>query len=822
MFSSKDLFFTPTSGAYTVSKSLRFRSSATAYFNRTPGSAANRQQYTISFWFKRGLLNTLMNICSTNGNGFTVQFSSSTATAADTLRVWEFASGAYIYHYVTTPVYRDPSAWYHCVIAVDGTTTTFTNSVKIYINGTQVTAFSTQVNPTATFSSDWNNNVPQNIGRNLNATNNYFDGYLAEFYNVPGQLTPNDFGAYDTNGVWQPAAYTGSYGTNGFYLKFTDVGSTTAGGANTGYGKDFAGTNNWTTNNFGTTSTLATYDSMLDSPTNAAGDIGNYCVLNPLNTSGGTISNANLTLTASSSSVGNMILGSVGSDSLKYYFEVTVTKPDNGYLVAGVQNIANAPYATLVIASTPSYQWIWRDDGTRANNGAASAYGSALSNGGTVAVAVDPAGGKIWWGSASGGTVTWFGSPAGDPTAGTNAAYSNLSGVVAPCVGTEGWVTAASVGNFNAGQRPFVGAIPSGFSALNTQNLTTPTITNGAQYMAAVTYTGTGSSQTITTSSSNSGNNPNGTTFQPDWVWVKGRSGATDHALYDAVRGVQLQLESNTTTVETTETTGLTAFTSSGFTTGALAQMNTNTATYVAWEWNAGGSTVTNTSGSITSSVRANTSAGFSVVTFTNPSGTSQGTVGHGLGVTPQLIIAKDRVTAGNLWVVFHASVCDTTSKYLSLSGTGGVATFSTIWGANLPTPSVFGVTAGGAGAANTNMIAYCFAPVAGYSAFGSYTGNGSADGPFIYTGFRSRWIMTKESSAAGNFWIIHDTSRDTYNAATLRLYPNASDAEATLTDYDVLSNGFKLRTTSTPNISGSTYIYAAFAENPFKISRAR
>jgi len=344
---------------------------------------------------------------------------------------------------------------------------------------------------------------------------------------------------------------------------------------------------------------------------------------------------------------------------------------------------------------------------------------------------------------------------------------------------------------------------------------TTYAIPDGRTVMAATLYTGTGATQTIN-------NSANGVSFQPDLVWVKGRSGATDHALYDAVRGVQNQLESNTTTAETTETTGLTAFGSTGFTIGALAQMNTNAATYVGWQWSAGGTTVTNTSGSISAQVRANPTAGFSVVTYTGTG--SAATVGHGLGVAPRMVIAKARSIAQD-WAVYHANT--SASNWLQLNTTSASLANATIWQGVTPTSTVFSL--GAAGVANpsaSGMVAYCFAAVAGYSAFGSYTGNGSADGPFVYLNFRPRFIMIKRTDAT-NQWMMFDTSRSTYNQSFNYLIANLAQAEAatsgTTDTLDFLSNGFKLRgTTAAENASGGTYIYMAFAENPFKYANAR
>lgn len=336
-----------------------------------------------------------------------------------------------------------------------------------------------------------------------------------------------------------------------------------------------------------------------------------------------------------------------------------------------------------------------------------------------------------------------------------------------------------------------------------------PTIVKGSDHMQAVLYTGTGATQTIS-----------GLNFQPDLVWIKSRSAATDHKLTDAVRGVTKALVSNSTAAETTDTTGITAFTSTGFTLGANSTYNNSGATYVAWCWKAGGTTSTNTNGTITSTVSVNASAGFSVVTFTTPSGFSNGTIGHGLGVAPSLVIVKNRNGTTNRWMTYHSSLGNTQALYLEL--TNAATTSSVFWNNTSPTSSVF--TVGSNLYASVDNVAYCWTPIAGYSAFGSYTGNGSADGPMIYTGFRPRWIMTKQSSGAGQSWNIFDTARNPYNLANTTLYADQSSAEDSVSNaYDILSNGFKLRTTASQgNTNGATYVYMAFAENPFKNALAR
>ena len=333
------------------------------------------------------------------------------------------------------------------------------------------------------------------------------------------------------------------------------------------------------------------------------------------------------------------------------------------------------------------------------------------------------------------------------------------------------------------------------------------TIDKGSKYFNIITYTGTGASNART-----------GVGFKPDWVWIKGRSGATDHGLYDAVRGVQKDLVSNSGSAETTQTTGLTAFGSDGFTVGALAKLNTSSATYVAWNWLGANTTVSNTSGTITSTVSANTTSGFSIVKWTGTGAT--GTIGHGLGIAPKLLILKDTSNAYNWYVYTSATGSNIRFEGLnntnaSTSATSEFTTTSTLI-TNVPTFASLNTS-------GANMLLYCFAEVKGYSKFGSYTGNGSTDGTFIYTGFKPAWVMWKRSDSAGYDWDIYDTARDTYNLAFKEILANANTAESssTVLALDILSNGFKLRTTNdNGNGSGGTYIYMAFASNPFVSSK--
>ena len=352
---------------------------------------------------------------------------------------------------------------------------------------------------------------------------------------------------------------------------------------------------------------------------------------------------------------------------------------------------------------------------------------------------------------------------------------------------------------------------------------TTYAIPDGRTVMAATTWTGVNTSAAITIS-----NAVNGVSFQPDLVWGKPRSLAYSHSLSDSVRGANKRLQSQSTAAEDTNLTyGYTSsFNSDGFTTtpGATDNENWNTtgATFVAWQWKAGGTAVSNTAGSITSSVSANTTAGFSVVTYTGTG--ANATVGHGLGVAPSMVIIKKRSAVG-AWVIgFTYSGFTWSTDYFqfdtSAKHTDGAGTVFTA----APTSTVFSLgTDAGENGSGATFVAYCFAAVAGYSAFGSYTGNGSTDGTFVYTGFRPRFVLIKITNTTSS-WFLFDSSRSTYNSVLNYLLPNDSGAAGDLSQgLDFLSNGFKLRDVGNGlNGSGNTYIYAAFAENPFRNALAR
>ena len=792
-------------GGYQISRSVRLRSNATAYFNRTPAVApTSNQKGTFSFWFKRGLVSS-----ATEQWLFAGGSNSMGAYIPTTDRLgFEYFGGLYL---ITTQVFRDPSSWYHLTFAVDTTQATAANRVKLYINGVQVTSFVTEQYPSQNSTFNWMANAQICYINQIAIGGRYFDGYITEFNYIDGQqLTPTSFGEFNAvTGVWQPKKYAGTYGTNGFYLNFSDNSAATA----AAIGKDYSGNgNNWTPNNISVTAG-ATYDSMLDVPTpyaDGGNGRGNYAVLNVIAGLGnGTYSDANLAYLNGVSATWKSGVASMGATSGKYYFEYTITAVSNSSnFWLGVAGSTYTGFASYLGRTSDSWSFQWNGTSSvKTNNDTSTTVSTAgsISVNNVIQVAIDLGTGSIWWGRNN----TWV---QGDPSAGTGASFTNLTGTILPAfaVYSNGGDKIAA----NFGQRPFTYTPPTGFKALNTQNLPASTIDNGAAYMAATTYTGNGGTLAVS-------NAVNGVSFQPDLVWVKGRSVAYNNYLEDSVRGVGKDLSSNATDAEATYNL-LSSFNSNGFTAftnGTYLASNQNGTTYVGWQWKAGGAAVTNTAGSISSQVSANVSAGFSVVTYTGTG--ANATVGHGLGVAPRMVIIKSRNTVYD-WGVYHASIGNTAGIWLNL--TNASFTSATWWNNTSPTSTVFTVSTGATINTNTTTyVAYCFAEVAGYSKFGSYTGNGSANGPFVYLGFRPRFVMVKCSSAVEN-WYMLDTARDTYNPENDYLIANGSGAEANYNSlFDFTANGFKIRGAAAANNSnGATYIYACFAENPFKNSLAR
>jgi hypothetical protein len=788
----------PAAANYQINKSLRFRSSANTYLSRSPASNGNRKTWTYSVWLKRGALGgniTLLDAGRPNNPWTAFYFSDGDGVAGLNTLAFATTAGSQPGSH-TNATFRDCSAWYHFVLAVDTTQATASNRVKIWVNNVLQT-FSYTNYPSQNYDTYVNSTASHGIGALSNGgAGNWFDGYMTEINLIDGQaLTPSSFGTTDAYGIWQPIAYSGTYGTNGFYLPFTNTTSTTT------LGYDSSGNgNNWTTNNFSLTSGT-TYDSMYDSPTNASSTVANYCTLNPIGQFKGTqtISNGNLQASQTSTSNYQQCFGTLGVSSGKWYWEwtptTTLTYPTSnlsfGFIGASAAPTTGGSY---VLSNSFSGNI---DDGTVLYTypGGASTSISMVA-GDTIGLALDLDSGTLAIYVKNSLKATITGIPAG---------------TYVPFIEMQGSQTNTVTCNF--GQRGFLYTPPTGFLPLNTYNLPDSVVPVGNRVMDATLYTGTGAIQSIV----------NAAGFKPDFVWMKRRNGAGDNNLFDSVRGVYKDLYSNGTSAEATYTDSLTAFNSNGWSLGTDASgnyVNTSGQTMVGWQWQAGqGTTSSNTNGSITSTISANPTAGFSIVTWTG-NGTLS-TVGHGLGVAPSFIINKQRDGSTYSWNSYHVSLGNT--YYIALNTTSAADNSVNLWNSTSPTSTVFTVnTQAAINPSGGTMVSYCFAPVAGYSAFGSYTGNGSTDGPFIYTGFRPKFVLFKVSTQSIN-WIIYDTARNTYNTMDLQLYPNLSNAETSGANLDILSNGFKIRSSGTGiNSNTDTYIYAAFAENPFKMARAR
>jgi len=727
---------------YNISRSVRLRRSASAYFNRTPGSASNQKTHTISFWTKWSALTSDANMISFgNTLSYQITWGNSGRTLACGSQILGVSNPWFVDSIAS---YRDPSAWYHIVIAVDTTQATASNRVKLYVNGAQITSFGTANYPTLNYDTGANSATSHSIGRREDNAQ-YYDGYLTEINWIDGQqLTPSSFG--ETNaitGVWQPKKYGGTYGTNGFYLNFSDNSNNTA----ATIGKDYSGNgNNWTPNNISVTAG-ATYDSMLDVPTlwaDGGNGRGNYCIINPLDLRPGSnaVSRTNGNLNVSYATGGSVAaaMGSIVLPSGKWYAEASYT---GGTMANAYIGVTRSDYLSGVSANTGQVFYI--GNGNKRINGTDTAYGASFAVNDIIGMAVDTAAGTIEFfkNNTSQGVIT-----------STTYIQPNLV-----CFADVQGSTSDSLAHWwNFGQRPFAYTPPTGFKALNTQNFPEPTIKKGNQWFDATLYTGNGSTQSIV--------NAGGT--QPDLVWIKNRSntGGFSHALFDAVRGTPRRLSTNLTEAE--NTTGsfgqVSAFNSNGFTvatgTTSFGETGANGDTYVGWQWKEG------------------TTPGFDIVAYTGTG--ANRTVAHSLGVAPAMVIVKKRTgTSGSGfsdWTVWHSAY--NAANITLLNTTNAFFSNPTCFNSTAPTSSVFSLGTNTLTNENTGtFIAYLFSDVSGFSKFGSYTGNGNADGPFVFCGFRPRWVMIKRTDTTAD-WEVLDTARDLTNGMGALLNPNLSNAD--------------------------------------------
>ena len=783
---------------FAIQRSLRFNDDDQSNLSRTPSAAGNRKKFTWSGWTKRSELGGTQRLMfvGPGSNYFSISFNN------DKIQVEE-AGGSNSFYVYTNAVFRDPSAWYHVVIAVDTTQSTQTNRVKVYVNGTDQPLTAGNNWPPQNADLQINNTVDHRIGRN---DADCFNGFLADVHFIDGQaLAPTDFGETDDNGVWQPIKYAGSYGTNGFHLDFADNSSASA------LGNDAAGSNNWTVNNLSVTAGAGN-DSLRDSPsqiadqsdTGAGGEVvGNYATWNPLVKFTGVAginqateySNGNLQAKITTGGSWTPGCGTIAVNSGKWYaeFEVADKGGANHFHVGINPPLDNFSGVTYHSASNSGH--FYGSNGELWNAGSASGAGSytTADNNDIIGIALD----------FTASTVTFYKNGSSIAAVSLNSNITTHGAVFA----FDLYPTCTVIANF--GQRAFAYTAPSGYKCLCTANLPEPTIADGSQYFDTKLWTGNGTNQNISTS------------FSPDWVWVKERGGTGWNNVYDVIRGVKKSLITNDTRAEQTLNDGVTAFNSNSFTVShdgaSTIHTNSNGDSYVGWTWDAGSSTVSNTDGSITSQVRANPTAGFSIVTYTSPNNSSNQSFGHGLNAKPNFVLVKNRDSSYN-WDIYHSSLGYNSSLIFTNASTRSGAFSSE------PTSTVVNTSNSYTHVGSNKYVAFCFAEIEGYSAFGSYTGNGSSDGPFVALSFAPRWVMVKGTNISSQ-WRIWDSAREPNNPKDNTLHPSDSQTETHYgaDDVDFLSNGFKNRNTgSYQNSNGKTYIYAAFAENPFKTARAR
>ena len=775
-------------GAADIQRSLRFNASNT---NLTRTSSSASTTFTYSAWIKRcGIFSGYQYIFSMAGKGFSFHTNNQTLYLYDGSNLNE-SSGKF----------RDSTAWYHIVVQINsGTATSYVNGVLVH-NGVGGGAFTLTTGANETRIGSYSENEYD------------FDGYMAEINLVDGSVVaPTEFGFTDPQtGIWMPKRFEGAYGTNGFYLDFSDNTSTTT----LGIDKSPNG-NDFTLNNFDVN------DSVEDTPTNA------FCTMNVLDKSAGTqLTATNGNLRVYTSHGFRTMRGTLGVSSGKWYWESRLISWASSFIgvTGGDEDITGTGRG----AETSNSATIRQNTGNLRTNGSDASYGNSQSDGDILGFALDMDNGKFY--IAENGT--WYNS--GDPANGTNAGKTGLTGTVFPSASPYDGKSCyfnfgqddtfdgneTSQGNTDGnGQGKFKYAPPTGFLSLCTANLpAAASILRPQRHFDTLLYTGNGSDDRDIT----------GLEFKPDFVWIKNRDDYDWHMLQDVIRGANKVLYCNTTDGEATDNSNghVNHFIEGGFnvTAGASGNTNKDTEDYVAWCWKAGGTAVTNTDGDITSSVSVNEEAGFSIATYTGSTANGALTVGHGLGKKPAFVIIKRRDTSGE-WIVGHQALATNAfenNKFLKLGVSNTVFTNTLVWGAEPTTTVTQIVSDGNAGAANLTSsgtyVMYSWAEIPGYSKFGSYTGSGNTDGTFVHCDFRPAFLVAKKTNVADN-WIMWDSKRDPDNLMHHRnsaeYYPETTTVNSNSSQCEFLSNGFKWRGTSNDtNGDEDNYIFWAFAEQP-------
>ena len=891
--------------------SVRLNKPDSSYLVRTPSTASNRRTWTWSGWFKTTTLSVdhfPFFSCGASASSFTMLFIEPTN---DRIAIYDYdGTTDYGKHYNVQ--IRDPSAWYHIQYAVDTTQSTASDRLKVYLNGTQLTTpYATEYGDMPlNYETEMNYTTTQHIGKYV-GNSKYADGYLSDVNFVDGtQLAPTSFGE-TKNGVWIAKEYTGSYGTNGYRLKFKSSDFNESGsavtdpyGSSTNVPDDDVADASGSGNHFSVSGLVTSDFGIPDSPEN------NFNTQNPVSKGTYTFAKGNLKISRAGGTGQSSTIGTISVPSGKWYWEVKLISGQSDYPRIGMFNtaIGNNHIESKYPADNDLGARVWGSAANGSTNklfgdsNAEAAFGS-YDDGDVLQFALDMDNFKMYMGKND----TWYTNSstttdkANISDSSANPAFGSATNLdinagdsFTPCIFSNanadvwianfgqdpsfaGGLTGTDVGDEtpSEGAGLFKYAPPSGYLALCTANLPDTTIgpnstTQADNHFGILTWSGDdGATRKIATGESA----VTGTVdFTPDWSWIKRRNGASngsDHLLLDIVRGVDAF---NGLSANATQAEGLTAagstwvnfgdinnFETGGFTvqkgtdgSHTLEGINQSGGTYVGWNWKAGGEpTATNsagagntpTAGSVkidgvnlgsalagtipATKISANTTSGFSIVTYTG-TGTA-GTIAHGLGAIPNMYMVKclDNSASSDHWYVYHAGIASNAEDYeIYLNLTARAYENNNYpWNETKPTNSVFSIkTLQDVNQSSKLYVAYCFAEVEGYSKFGKYLANGSG-GEFVYLGFRPAWVMIKEITSGSTQWLIFDSTRAPFNmiddvvlSTTIQVEGFSSGMEL-----DFLSNGFKIRGSNNDiSYSGKTHIYMAFAEAPFKYANAR
>ena len=788
------------SGGYEIDNSLRFDSASSAKLTNTFASAGNRRTFSFSTWVKRSTV-----------SGYNVLFGIEEAAdgSAENLLFFDTTSGNIRFGWndytrSSAAFFRDISGWYHVLLAVDTTDATAQDRIKMYVNGVQITVWAASSNNHPDEDEQFliNKASEHHIGV-FPRISTFANVYMAETHFIDGAAkTPADFGEVGDYGEFKPIEYDGTYGDEGFYLDFKSSGVGTA--SDSTIGADRSGnTNHWSSTN------IAATDQMVDTPTN------NFCTWNPLQpdmtvvAATRTFSEGNLKiLTTGTAGADARVFGTMGVSSGKWYFEWVMTVDAAG--VGSAIGVADEDHSDEMAYYGPH----GGGTGGKHFDGGSASYGAAWAVGDIIGIAFN----------ADTNAITFYknGSSQGEITSAVDGGQDYfpfvwdgsgspvITGVVnfgqdSSFAGTE-----TAQGNQDGnGIGDFYYAPPTGFLALCTSNLPDAAVTPSENFNT-VLYTGNGSTQDIAVG------------YNPDFVWIKNRSQNDAHQVFNSFTGATYAMHMDGAEIAVANDDTLTAFASTGFSLGDDVVVNTNSESYVSWNWNFGNTTLGTgafTQGSIASTCKRNLSAGMSLVQYTGTE--ANGTVGHGLSQAPDMFFTKCTTAQGG-WGMFHKGLGGT--HVIAMNLPDGKVDEAEIFQDTAPSATV--LTVGDTTYNNDDgetTLAWCFHAVPGFSEFGSYNGNNNINGGFFYCGFRPAWVLIKSTVSGSTPWMLFDSKRDIFNPSKLYLQPEAVNAEGSSSQHvDFLSNGFKIRYAGGDMNTTNEHIWMAFAETPFKYANGR